>query len=281
MSFKDLFTKKEEVTEEDIKSLINEGHEQGVLESDEAEMINNIVEMGEKDASDVMIHRKNVVAMDGDMTLQEAVDFMLYEGVNSRYPVYDVDVDNIIGILNLKDAIIASRTAEYPQTKLKNLKNVLRDAHFVPETRSLDNLFKEMQTKKVHMVIVVDEYGQTAGIVTLEDIIEEIVGEIQDEYDVDEKNITCLGEGRFILKGMAELEQIVDECGIEFSEEELENFDTLNGFLIAKLDRIPKKGDKFTVESHGCRFESLNVDDRIIRSVKVTKINSRNGNSNE
>ena len=144
MSFKDLFTKKEEVTEEDIKSLINEGHEQGVLESDEAEMINNIVEMGEKDASDVMIHRKNVVAMDGDMTLQEAVDFMLYEGVNSRYPVYDVDVDNIIGILNLKDAIIASRTAEYPQTKLKNLKNVLRDAHFVPETRSLDNLFKEM-----------------------------------------------------------------------------------------------------------------------------------------
>ena len=163
------------VTEEDIMSMVNEGHEQGVLEADETEMITNIFELGDKEAADIMTHRTNMTALDGSMSLKKAVDFILNEGVNTRYPVYGEDIDDIIGILHMRDAMAFAEKEENRDRMIKDIPGLLREANFIPETRNIDTLFKEMQSRKIHMEIVVDEYGQTAGIVAMEDILEEIV----------------------------------------------------------------------------------------------------------
>jgi len=261
----------ESVTEEDIMSMVNEGHEQGVVKSDEAEMITNIFELNDKKAGDVMTHRKNICGIDGESTLNQAVDFMLTEGSNSRYPVYRENIDNIIGVLNMKDALICSYKGENQHKRLKEIPGLLRKAYYIPETRALDTLFKEMQSQKIHMEIVVDEYGQTSGVVTMEDILEEIVGNIMDEYDDDEEMITPLKDGTWIVKGLTTLEDLTDGMGIRFSEQEYNDFDTLNGFLISRLDRIPSDGEQFTVKCHDCEFKVLHVQNKIVRTVKVTK----------
>ena len=260
----------ESVTEEDIMSMVNEGHEQGVVEEDEAEMITNIFKLNDKHASDVMTHRKNVIAISADMTLSEAVDFILKQGTNSRFPVYREDIDDIIGILHMRDAMVYAHQGKDLDKRMSEIAGLLREAHFIPETRALDTLFNEMQSRKIHMEIVIDEYGQTAGIVTMEDILEEIVGNIVDEYDRDEEMISALPDGTWIMKGMTPLEDASEVAGIAFTEEERENFDTLNGFLIAALDRIPENGDRSVVYAHGFSFRILNVQNRMIRSVKVT-----------
>jgi putative hemolysin len=267
----DMNRHEENVTEEDIMSMVNEGHEQGVVESSEAEMITNIFELNDKQASDVMTHRKNVVSLDGKMLLKDAVDFMLTEGSNSRYPVYQDNTDNIIGILNMKDALVCTHEGEYQDRSLMSIPGLLREAHFIPETRALDTLFKEMQSQKIHMEIVVDEYGQNSGIVTMEDILEEIVGNIMDEYDDEEEMITPLNNGVWIMNGLTPLEDITDATGIRFADQEYEDFDTLNGFLISRLDRIPADGEQFTVEADGCEFRALHVQNRIVRSARVSK----------
>lgn len=159
----DMADDEDNVTEEDIMSMVNEGHEQGILEADETEMITNIFELGDKEASDIMTHRTNMTALDGSMTLRDAVNFMLNEGVNTRYPVYGEDIDDITGILHLRDAMIAAEKEENKSQMLREIPGLLREANFIPETRSIDTLFKEMQSGKIHMEIVVDEYGQTAG----------------------------------------------------------------------------------------------------------------------
>lgn len=259
----------ENVTEEDIMSMVNEGHEQGVVESDEAEMITNIFELNDKTAGDIMTHRKHVSALDCEMKLSDAVDFILNEGRNSRFPVYREDIDNITGLLNMKDAMIVSHEGRYGERKLSEIPGLLREAHFIPETRALDTLFREMQSQKIHMVIVVDEYGQTAGIVTMEDILEEIVGNIVDEYDSEEELIQALPDGSWIMGGMTLLSDAEETAGIPFTEEEMENFDTLNGFLIAQLDRIPTDGERLSLSAHGFEFQILRVQNKIIRSVKV------------
>ena len=266
---------KDDLTEEDIMSLVNEGDEQGVLESDEAEMIGNIVELDEKEAGDIMVHRRNLSAIDGEKTLKEAVDFILYEGINSRYPVFMGDLDHIIGILTLKDAIIAARDPECEQKKLCEIKGLLRKVNFIPETRKLDDLLGEMQKGKLQLVVVIDEFGQTAGIVTMEDILEEIVGNIMDEYDVDENNIAAQPDGSFIVNGLTTLDELEDKTGIRFNEEEHDSFDTLNGFLIAEIDRIPVKGEHYTIKSRGFQFDSIKVEDRIIRSVRMSVLQDK------
>jgi len=267
----DLNKQEENVTEEDIMSMVNEGHEQGVVQSDEAEMITNIFKLNDKQASDVMTHRKNIVAMNEKTLLKEAVDFMLTEGSNSRYPVYKTNIDNITGTLNLKDAITWSYKGEWRNRKLSEIPGLLRKAYFIPETRALDTLFREMQSEKIHMEIVVDEYGQTSGIVTMEDILEEIVGNIMDEYDDDEEMITSLKDGTWIVKGLTPLNDLTDGIGVRFTEQEYDDFDTLNGFLIAKLDRIPSDGEQFTTESHGFIFKVIHVQNKIIRTVRITE----------
>ena len=165
-----LHDKNDSVTEEDIMLMVNEGHEQGVLEAGEAEMITNIVELGDKDAGDIMTRRKQIVALDVSMTLKEAVAYILTEGSNSRFPVYDEDIDDIKGILHLRDTLSCAQKEENLDKRLDEVEGLLRTPHFIPETRNINLLFKEMQSQKIHMEIVVDEYGQTAGNVTMEEI---------------------------------------------------------------------------------------------------------------
>ena len=193
----DIREKDDNVTEEDIMYMVNEGHEQGVLEASEAEMITNIFEFDDKVAADIMTHRTAVIALDGEMTLKEALDFVVKEANYSRFPVYSEDIDNIIGILHMRD----TDSKDHLNTPIAKIKGLLRSPHFIPETKNINALFKEMQSQKIHIELVVDEYGQLAGIVTMEDILEEIVGNILDEYDKEEPDIVSRKNGTYELGG--------------------------------------------------------------------------------
>lgn len=256
------------VTEEEIISMVNEGHEQGVLEANEAEMISNIIEFDEKEARDVMTHRTKLVAIKSDQSIEEALNFMLNESF-SRFPLYGENVDDIIGVLHLKDV-----TAWYrdPQLRERPLVEAAREPYFVPDTQSLDVLFHDMQTKKIHIAIVADEYGQTAGIVTMEDILEEIVGDIQDEYDDEEELISQSGEDSFIVSGEISLDELADETGIHIREADEDAFETLNGLLVSIMDHIPQDGELFEADYEGFHFSAVEIHDKMILRVQVTKL---------
>lgn len=253
------------VTEEDIVSVVNEGHEQGVLLESEAAMINNIVEFGDKTAEDIMTHRKNLIAVDGDWTLNQTIRFIL-NGNKSRFPVFLGDIDNIIGVLHLKDAVSAHEKPHLKNKKIKDIPNLFRKTLFIPETRKINILFKDMQSDKIHMVVVLDEYGQTSGIVAMEDILEEIVGNILDEYDEDENNIIRQSDGSYIVKGSTPLDEIEDKIGVDFNEDE---YDTLNGFLITKLDRIPADDERTEIVTKLCKYKILGVENKMISLVQI------------
>ena len=255
------------VTEEEIMSMVNEGHEQGVIQAGEAEMITNIFEFDDKVAGDIMTHRTNITALDGEMTLDEAVDAMA-AGSKSRYPVYQETLDDIIGILHLKDALLLQKKEFLRKKKLKDIGGLLRKPTFIPVTRNVSKLFKAMQFRKIHMVIVIDEYGQVEGLITMEDILEEIVGDILDEYDEEEKFIQTLGDG-YLIKGMTPLEDVEELLSLDFKEED---YDTMNGFLISRLDRIPSEEEKPEILFGGYRFSVLKVENKMIDTVKVEKL---------
>lgn len=257
------------VTEEEILSMINEGHEKGVLQSNEAEMLHNIFEYADKDANDIMTHRKNIAALDGNMLFRDMLEYV--GGQNySRYPVYLENIDNIIGVVHIKDIlnfILNQEVMDYPIQKLNGL---IHEVPFIPETRNINNLFQGMQTQKVHMAIVVDEYGQTSGLVTMEDIIEEVMGNIQDEHDQEEVSIVRQNDGSYLMSGMAPLEDVWEVLSIE-DEDDLEEYDTLNGFLVSLIDKIPSDGETFRLSAKGYSFEVLSVEDRVIKKVRVTE----------
>lgn len=257
-----------DVTEEEIINMVNEGHEQGLIQASEAEMISNIFEFGDKEAQDIMTHRKNIVAISADTLLEDAITFMM-EGKNSRYPVYEENIDNIIGILHLKDAMRFHKGEGNLSRPLKELENLMREPVFVPQTKNIDELFRQMQAGKQQMVIVVDEYGQTDGLVAMEDILEEIVGNILDEYDEITEHIEEKGEDEYVIDGRTRLEELEERFGISFENEE---FDTLNGFLISRLDRIPEPDEEFDVDFCGFNFKILSVDRNMIQSVLVRRL---------
>ena len=257
-----------DVTEEEIISMVNEGHEQGIIEASEAEMITNIFEYGDKEAQDIMTHRSNIVGIDGSLSLSEAIRFMLSEK-NSRYPVYEENIDKIIGILHLKDALRMQVQDVDGNRPIREIEGLLREARFIPLTRNIDDLFKSMQSQKLQMVIVVDEYGQTAGLIAMEDILEEIVGNILDEYDEENAYIEEKGENEYVIEGKTPLEELEERFDIHFDEEE---FETLNGFLISKLDRIPEENEEFDVDVDGYNFKILSVENKMIQSVLVTRL---------
>lgn len=265
-------SKEENVTEEDIKTMVHEGHEQGVLETSEAKMISNIFEFDDKQAGDIMTHRKNIVALDGAMTVKDAARFILKEGKNSRFPVYGEDLDDIIGTVHMRDILVHAENEQEAAMELRAVEGVLRAAHFIPETRNINALFKEMQSQKIHMEIVIDEYGQTAGLVTMEDILEEIVGNILDEYDVDEQFIIREEDGSLRMSGMTPLDEAEEELDVEFPEEDLDNYDTINGLLISKLDRIPQEEERPQVCYLGYLFAVETVENKMIRWVRVSRL---------
>lgn len=257
----------ENVTQDEIISIVNEGQEQGILEAEEAEMISNIIEFDEKTADDIMTHRKKIIAINCEMSIEEALHFMLKESY-SRFPVYEKNIDNIVGILHLKDVMLYYTD---PKLRRQPLINVAREPYFIPDTQSIDVLFRDMQSKKIHMAIAIDEYGQTAGLVAMEDILEEIVGDILDEYDDDEEIITKMGDETYLIHGDAALEDLNDSMDIEINEEDLDNYDTINGLMISLLDHIPSTGEKACVTYGGYQFEIEEVADNMIRLVKAMK----------
>ena len=210
---------------------------------------------------------------ENDVTEEEIIN-MVQEGheqggKNSRYPVYEENIDHIIGILHLKDAMrfhISDDKLDLPIAKLDGL---LREPYFVPQTKNIDELFKEMQSQKLQMAIVVDEYGQTDGLIAMEDILEEIVGNIMDEYDEDQEYIKNRGKGEYVMEGKTPLKEVEELLGITFDEEE---FETLNGFLISRLDRIPEPDEQFDVDYKGYNFKILSVVKKMIGSVLVRKL---------
>jgi len=254
------------VTEEEIISMVTEGQEQGVIDDDEAEMISNIIMFDEKQVKDIMTHRSRIVAVDSEMNIEEAMSFMASEAF-SRYPLFKDDIDNIIGVLHLKDV---AKNYSSGNSGKKRLKDIARKPFFVPDTMTIDELFEQMQSKKNHMAIVIDEYGQTAGIVAMEDILEEIVGDIEDEFDNEEQMIIKAKDGSFILRGEAELSEVVEETGIEIPENELENYDTVNGLIISILGRIPADGERCDVAYGNSLINILEVKNKMVRKCRMT-----------
>lgn len=257
------------VTEEEIISIVDEAHEQGVIEENEAEMIQNIISFNDTEAHDIMTHRKNVVAFDEEILLKNMIDTMLEEG-NSRYPVYEENIDNIKGIVHYKDALKFMTQNPWAKFKpLKELPGIIRQASLIPETRGIGDLFHTMQAKKIHMAVVVDEYGQTAGIVTMEDILEEIVGDILDEYDEDEITIRAQKDNTLIIDGLAYLEDVEEELETDFGDVE---FETLNGYLTNILGHIPTEKDiDSAIRAVGYVFTILSIANKTIGKVKVEK----------
>lgn len=267
--------------EENILSMVNESHEQGYIEASEAEMISNIFEFGDKQAQDIMTDRSNITAIEAEMTLNEAMNFMLNES-NSRFPVYKENLDHIIGIIYLKDAFRIARNRALLDKPIEEVEGLLRTAHFIPETRNIDDLFKTMRATKLQMVMVIDEYGQTSGLVALEDILEEIVGNIMDEYDEDEGHIEQKANNKFIIDGMTPLEELEERFHISFGEVPVE---TLNGYLISKMERIPTEKDRFSITVDGYKFKVIEVENKMVKKVVVAKqqpdINKMDENPNE
>jgi putative hemolysin len=256
------------VTEEELKSMVDAGHEGGVLEGDERQMIYSIFELGDTLVREIMLPRIYINALEVSTPLTEAVDSLIKSG-HSRMPVYEESVDNILGLLYAKDLLrvwnqaLAGRQGD----QIDSLRNLLRPATFVPEAKKVDELLEDMQEGHVHMAMVVDEYGGIAGLVTLEDIFEEIVGEIQDEYDQSEEApYVQMGEGEYIFQGRVDLKDFNEVMGSQLPTEETE---TLGGFIYERVGRVPVSGESLQVGDINLTIEQ--VTRRRIRKVRAKK----------
>ena len=269
-SLKKLFGKKinEEKVEEEILSMVEEGHEQGLIEESEAEMISNIMELSDKNARDIMTNRQKIIAMENTFTVEDAIKFIV-ENNYSRYPVYEEDMDNILGVVHLKDLV-----EEYLKNPSTSITQVMEEPIFIHPTFNINKLLQKMQSEKIHMSVVVDEYGQTEGIVCMEDVIEEIVGNIFDEHDdVEEDSIKEIAEDAYMMNGDASLLDVSDELDLEFPDED---FETLNGFMLYKLGRLPVENETTEIIYQGYKFTPVKICDKMITLVKVEKIEEIN-----
>ncbi len=250
-------------TEEEIMTILDAGEKEGSIENEEKEMIYSVLQFGDKTVREVMIPRIDVVAVALDTTFDEALTVLLDSG-HSRIPIYEETVDNIKGLLYAKDLL---RVLQKPTDIPKPVGELMRHPFFVPESKRADELLAELKTKKVHMAVVVDEYGGTAGIVTFEDLIEEIIGDIQDEYDInEEQEYVELGPNTFRVDAGINLTDFNDLLEVELPTEES---DTLGGFLFAEFGRVPEVGETLEHLPLTMRIESL--DGRRIRNVYVTR----------
>ena len=252
----------ETVTEEEIRMMVDVGGEKGVIEDSQKEMIDNIFEFDDIDVADIMTHRTDMVCVDVEEGLSEAVKLSIENGF-SRIPVYEEDPDNIIGIIYVKDFLKYVGTS-LPKTK--SIKDIMREAYYVPETKRCGELFSEMTEKRVQMAVVVDEYGGTAGIVTLEDVLESIVGNIQDEYDQESDEFSIIDDKTFTVDGITDIEEVEEHIGKTFPEGD---YDTIGGYIISVLGFLPQDGEMNEVTFENIRFTVLNVEDRRIGKVKV------------
>ena len=261
-----LIHRKDEVSEDEIMAMVEEGEESGTIETNEKEMIENIFEFNNMTAEDVMVHRIDMVSLSLDDTNDTILTTIRESGL-SRFPVYESDVDDIVGILSTREYLLNATLAQP-----RPLKELLRPAYFVPETVHTDVLFRDMQNKKIHMALVVDEYGGTSGLVTLEDLLEEIVGNIYDEFDPqDEQEIIHLEDNLWRVSGSADLEELLETMDIPLPEEELD-FDTLGGLVFANLSVIPEDGSRPVVEAMGLRIRVEELCERRVEWALVEKL---------
>lgn len=258
----------DDVTEEEIISMVREGHEQGTILASEAELIHNVFEFDDKEVKDIMTHRKNIVSLDGSMSFIDAIEFIIDTG-KSRFPVYENDVDSIIGVLHIKDAFTFFEKNEVYRSSIKDIDGLIRPVDFIPETVNINDLFKKMQSKKSHLAMVVDEYGQISGLIAMEDILEELVGNIEDEHDEEENYIRKSDDETFIMDGMTEFSDVKEALSLPVEDDA---YETLNGFIISLSDKIPEEGDKTVISAYGYRFSVMSVKDKVIKQVMIKKL---------
>ena len=254
----------EQVTEEEIRMMVDVGEEKGAIHESEKEMINNIFEFDNKIVSDIMTHRTEIVGIAVSSSLKDVIALINREKY-TRFPVFEDDIDNIIGVLHVKDLL---QFLEDSAREDFNLKKIIRHPYFIPASKKTDELFKDLQSTKTHMAIAIDEYGGTAGIVTIEDLIEEIVGNIFDEYDEEEKEIEKLDENTFLINGTVSLDKAKDFLDVELPTED---YETLSGFLIGQLGRIPGEEENPVLEFDGVVFKVEKIIEKRISRVKVCK----------
>ena len=252
----------EAVTEEEIKALLKMGNESGTFDDEEREMIDSVFAFDDRTAREIMVPRRDVVVMDIGEPFDELIDEVL-ESRHSRIPVYEENIDNIIGVLHVKDVMIEMRRSGLDGI---NIRDMLHEPFFVPETKEADELFRTMQETRHHMALLVDEYGGFSGIVTIEDLVEEIMGDINEEYEEVVPEIVPVSEDEYVLDGGILIEDLNDELGLKL---ETENYDTLSGYLIEQLGHIPAKEDRDVIESDNLVFTVEEVKDNRITKVRL------------
>ncbi len=268
-ALKNLFGKKNseeqaDAVEEEILSIIEEGHEQGAIQTDEAEMISNVFEFGDKQVRDVCSPRQKILGIEADNDINEALQIML-DNSYSRYPIYEENIDNIIGVLHIKEAVAA-----YLENANQTVRDLGSEPYFVHPTQKIRKLFNEMQSSKNHLAIVVDEYGQTEGLIALEDILEVLVGDIWDEHDEQEVDIMKLAAGDgYIVNGSTKLEELEDLFEIKFPDEDI---DTVNGFMLYELGKLPENGENIQIVYDGFVFTALKMESHMITKIRINKL---------
>ena len=265
-------TEEETVTEEEIRMMVDVGEEKGSIEESEKELINNVFEFNDKVVSEIMIHRKDIYAIDVNSDINDILK-ELDEYKYSRIPVYEDNIDNIVGMLFIKDLLANVNKKE----KVK-ISNILREAYFVSESKPINELFKDLQRNKHQLAIVLDEYGGTAGLVTMEDIIEELVGNIFDEYDDEEKDYEKIDDNTYMISGSVSIHDLRKILNVEIPEGE---YDTLSGYLIEELGRIPSDDEKPVIETKQVTYKIEDYEDKRILWVKACRNNEEPQNNEE
>lgn len=257
----------ESVTEEEIKMMVDQGEEKGTIKEEEKELINNVFEFNDITASEVMKHRKDIFAVDINISNDELMEELSKEEYRySRIPVYDETIDEIKGILYIKDVLKNIGKKNF------KVKNVVKDAYFVSQTRLINEVFKELQKNKMQIAIIIDEYGGTAGLITMEDILEELVGDIYDEYDKEEKEFEKIDENTYIIVGSMPIYDVNKLLNANIPEGD---YDTLSGFLQEKLGRIPEEEENPIIETKEVTYKIEKYEDKRILKVKACKNNEK------
>jgi len=257
-------TDEETVTEEEIRMMVDVGQEKGAIAEEEKEMINNVFELNDRAVSEIMVHRTDIYALEMNMTIAEAIEELTEDDRYSRIPVYDETIDEIKGIVHIKDLLLTTKN------KNSKLKSIAKEAYFVSETKMIDELFSELRKNKKQIAIVIDEYGGTAGLVTMEDILEEIVGDIYDEYDEEEEWVKKIDENTYLLDGDVSIHDLEKILEVDIPEGD---YDTLSGYLIEELGRIPKEKERPLIETEKVTYKIEKYKDKRILKVKACKNN--------
>ncbi|HEY7969327.1 MAG TPA: hemolysin family protein [Candidatus Limnocylindrales bacterium] len=258
-------TSEAQISAEELRLIVERGGEQGVLEAEEEQMINAVIELGERRLHEVMIPRIAIVGLAASATLEEVIDRVVDEG-HSRIPVYEESIDEVVGILYAKDLLPFLKAGSDPRP---NLRSLLRTPVFVPESMTIDDLLHEFQRRKVHIAIVLDEYGGTAGLVTIEDLLEEIVGEIQDEYDTEEPMVVRLSDDEARVDGRADVDDLAELFDIDLDLEDEDEYDTVGGLIYHRIGGVPSPGDEVDVD--GLHLTVETTDGRRVGKVLVVR----------